>query len=313
MEKQGMGAMEDQQQRQQLVEVQPCPRRRCPRCNSLETMFGYYSIYRDNQPRNHCKICSHYWTQEEMPRGISIGSKRKTNQHSDAASSSTNRVCKIPRSVENVFQTSGSDVRINRRDPVSRILAAEGNAPSNPSPFMRINEPRTLHASLRAPVTQSATIATGSGLWAAILGGQSANQLLSGLSGGVNQHLYPHSLHEQPQQQQEQQHLYNSQNSWEGNTLVMRSTNVWQFQPRLYNIGSVSNPEALLWSNNNNIGQLRSQGTPFPHSTGVPDFQDFYNNVGRASDPEANLFNNNSNGIGGLPVNPLFWPDNPKF
>ncbi|KAF5204100.1 hypothetical protein FRX31_006312 [Thalictrum thalictroides] len=338
IEQQDMRAMENLQQfppQQQLVEVQTHPPRRCSRCKGWETMFGYYNIFRDSQPRYRCKICSHYWSQGEVPRG-----KRKNNQHSEAASSSTNRVCKIPRSVGNVFPTSSSDVRINRQhDPLSRILAADGNASSNLSSSIRINEPRTLDVSV---------------------------------SGKVNRHLYPHGLCELPQQQQ---HFCNSQNfgwngadnsvhqvssvqqnpvpavlpsitpsmlplcfsngnnasgleavSWDRNTmqnhnyiievqaqvtLLLRSTTVLQFQPSLYNIGSVSNPEAQLWSNNNNIAH---QVTPFTHATTVPDSQQIFFNAGGASDAEENLLNNhNSDGVNGIPVNPFCWPDQPNF
>ncbi|KAF5204099.1 hypothetical protein FRX31_006311 [Thalictrum thalictroides] len=343
IDQQDMQAMEDRQQQQHQVEVQTHPPRQCPRCNSWETMFGYYNIFGDNQPRYRCKRCSLYWIHGEVPSNISVGGKRKNNQHSEAASTSTNRVCKIPRSVENPILSSSSSVRINgQRDPISRTLFAEGNGPSSPSPLMGINEPRTFQAPPVAPaVTQSATNIPGLRLAAVNFAVQCANHILSAIPGGVSRHPYPHGLPEQHQQIQQQQ-FFNSQNYWDGNVtqnnninelqapvnVVVRSTTVLRFPPSLNNFGSVSNPEAL-WNinvNNNNIGQFQTQGTPFQHSTTVPDFQASFNSAGGAPDPYANLVFggaggapdpeasfNSAGGIGGLPLNPPFWPDNHNF
>ncbi|KAF5206988.1 hypothetical protein FRX31_003426 [Thalictrum thalictroides] len=105
MEQQDMEAMEDHQQQhgeeEQLVEVNTDPPRQCPRCNSLETMYGYYNNYCDIQASYRCKICSHYWDHGEVLGDISVRGKRKNNEHYEAPSTRTNHVCKIPRSVEN--------------------------------------------------------------------------------------------------------------------------------------------------------------------------------------------------------------------
>ncbi|KAF5175659.1 hypothetical protein FRX31_034754 [Thalictrum thalictroides] len=240
--------------------------------NSLETMFGFYNIFTDNHPRYRCKRCSLYWTYIEVPRDISVGGKRKNNQHSEAASSSTNRVCKIPRSVGNVFPTSSSDVRINRQhDTLSRILAADGNASSNLSSSIRITEPRTLNASPFA-VTRAATITPGSGLSASV-------------SGEVNRHLYPRGLREQPQQLQQ---FYNSQNfGWNGmDNSAHQVTSVQQnpvpaillsitpsMLPLCFNNGNnASGLEAVSWDrntmqNHNYIIEVQTQATIVLRST----------------------------------------------
>ncbi|KAF5204098.1 hypothetical protein FRX31_006310 [Thalictrum thalictroides] len=263
-----MGAVENQQQQhgeeKQLVEVHTDPPRQCPRCNSWETMFGYYNNYSDNQPSYHCKICSHYWAHGEVPGDIS-----------EVPSTSTNRVCKIPHSVENPILGSSSSVRTNRQcDPISRNLSSEEEEIYNPSSLMRINEPMALHTSLLAPAMQSVyTMTPGSGL-------------LSSVFGGVNQYLHPHGHPQQPrqQQQQQQQQLSDEQNfCWNGVVSQMPSVDQIPIPSVLPSITPLEMTQGLNNENNavglqpvswnTNVSGLQSQVTHVLHSTTVMVFQ----------------------------------------
>ncbi|WRX17938.1 zinc finger protein [Theobroma cacao] len=48
----------------------------CPRCNSMDTKFCYYSNYNINQPHHFCKACQRYWTTSGTMRNMPVGAGR---------------------------------------------------------------------------------------------------------------------------------------------------------------------------------------------------------------------------------------------
>ncbi|KAF6135705.1 hypothetical protein GIB67_028276 [Kingdonia uniflora] len=54
----------------------------CPRCESIDTKFGYYNNKSASQPRYFCKSCRRHWTQGGTPRYVPIGGGSRKRKRS---------------------------------------------------------------------------------------------------------------------------------------------------------------------------------------------------------------------------------------